>query len=298
MVTFRTNHLLETMKFSEGGVFHYCRLEFHPTLRQENMKNSASLQIAMIVLFTAFSTQASHAAVEVVGGKNVTSQDVISRRTVGIVMKLANGTAICSGEIIDSSHILAAAHCTTKVQGGYIVFATTNIVQVAQQNQAAVRKITSIKAMPGYSGQTGGGGEFADFAIFTFSGGVPMGYEAAHFLPSSVISSKLKVSTSITLAGYGITSAPSAIPAAGLQGAGTLREVAVKLAQIGGQKIDMYLQGQSGHIACEGDSGGPAMVSINGDQYVIGVDSRGNCQDMAIYGIVSKEMVANFVASL
>ena len=262
------------------------------------MKNSTSLNLALIALTTAVSMHSAYATQEVVGGQNVSGSDVIAQRTVGIFMKMDKGAAICSGEIIDNSHILAAAHCVTGVQGGYVVFSTGDITKAPTQNPSSVRPITGAKAMPGYDGQTSGGGEFADFSIISFSGGIPSGYEPAHFLPQSVISAKLKAGTSIVLAGYGITAPPSTDPGAGWQGAGTLRKVAVKLAQIGAQKIDMYLQGATGHIACEGDSGGPAMVSISGDLFVVGVDSRGNCQDVAIYGIVSKEMVSNFLSSV
>ena len=261
------------------------------------MKNITLFKFLTIIA-TLFSFHHSEASLEVVGGQVITSQDVIAQSTVGIIMKSGKGTSICSGEIIDSSHILSAAHCTPGFQKGYIVFSTGDITSIIKSNPSVARPITGVKAMPGYNGQTGGSEEFADFAIFTFSGGIPSGYRAARFLPSKVINSKLKVSTTLTLAGYGITSPPSQVPGAGWQGAGILRKVNVKLAQIGSQKIDMYLQGQTGHIACEGDSGGPAMVSMSGDIYVVGVDSRGNCQDVAIYGIISKEMVASFVSSV
>jgi len=253
---------------------------------------------SIIALLTVFTLNTAYASEEVVGGQVVSNQDLISQRTVGLFMKIGNGAAICSGEIIDSSHILAAAHCVTNFESGYVVFSTGDITTILKTNPSVARKITGAKAMPGYDGETGGSGEFADFSIITFSGGLESGYEPAHFLPQSILKTKLKVSTAITLAGYGITNPPTQSPGAGWQGAGILRKVNVKLAQIGGQKIDMYLQGQTGHIACEGDSGGPAMIAVSGDEYVIGVDSRGNCQDLAIYGIVSKEMVDSFVSSV
>jgi secreted trypsin-like serine protease len=262
------------------------------------MKNLGSLQLAIIALITTFSTSLSYAAVEVVGGQSVTSQDAIAQRTVGLVFKMSQGIAICSGEIIDSSHILAAAHCITDALGGYVVFGTTDILKMIKQSPSNARRITALKAMPGYPGKGGGAGEFPDFSIITFSGGLPSGYEPAHFLPESMLQSDLKPSATVTLAGYGITSAPSQDPNAGMQGAGTLRKVDVKLAQIGGQSIDMFVQGQMNHIACEGDSGGPAMIAVAGDEYVVGVASRSNCTTNSIYSIVTKEMVASFMGSL
>ena len=256
---------------------------------------------SLTTLMIMFSLHAAHAAQPiqpVVGGQNVAAQDVIAESTVGILMKMTKGAGICSGEIIDSSHILAAAHCLNGFQGGYVVFSTGDITTILKSNPGVARKITAVKAMPGYSGQTSGSEEFADFSIITFSGGLASGYAPARFLPANVIRAKLKPSAILTLAGYGITSPPSSVQAAGWQGAGTLRKVNVQLVQIGGQKIDMYLQGQTGHIACEGDSGGPAILTISGNDYVVGVDSRGNCQDTAIYGIVSQEMVQSFLGSV
>ena len=255
--------------------------------------------LTTLLLFMGLASQAS---VNVIGGQEVNNSDSIARRTVALIMismdQGKKGMGICSGSLIDSTHVLTAAHCITGFQYGYVVFSNTNAVAVAQAahtsgaGQAA--PISSVKAMPGYGGQTGGGAEFPDFAIITFFGAIPAGYEPAHFLTAAGMAQVLKKGQTVTLAGYGITSAPQPNSTT-LQGAGTLRRVDVSLVGLSPKKIDLYLSGLANHIACEGDSGGPAMVAEQGQEYVIGVDSRGDCKSMAIYTLVTQEMVQQFV---
>lgn len=254
-----------------------------------------NLFIALIISSTL---NTAHASKSIIGGQIVSSHELISKRTVGIFMKDANGQAICSGEIIDASHILTAAHCVNGFESGFVVFSTGNITNILKTNPNLGRKIIAVKAMPGYEGQTAGNGEYSDFSIITFEGGLAYGYEPAHFLPASILFTRLKVSTNIILAGYGITNLSGQDSGDGWLGSGILHKVNVKLIQVGAQKIDMFLQGQADHISCTGDSGGPAMIITTGGEYVVGVDSRGNCHDSAIYGIVTKEMVTSFVNSV
>lgn len=264
------------------------------------MKNFSSLKFTLsaFIAISSLSSYASQDSTRIIGGETVNSQDTIAQQTVGLFMESEKGASICSGEIIDDSHILTAAHCVNGIKAGYVVFSTGDITQVPEKYPSKVRAILSAKVMPGYNGQSGGAEEFADFGIISFSGGIPSGYEPAHFLPKKDVLAKLKASNSITLAGYGITSAPSEISRSNPSGAGTLRKVDVKLSSIGAKKINMVVQGPARHIACSGDSGGPALITHNGDSFVVGVASRSNCQNFSIYSIVSKELVSSFVDSV
>ena len=146
----------------------------------------------IIFLISTLSLSSAYASKSIIGGQLVSSHEVISKRTVGIFIKDSIGPAICSGEIIDSSHILTAAHCINGFQSGYVVFSTGNITNILKTNPNLGREIISVKAMPGYEGQTSGNGEYSDFSIITFTGGLVNGYEPAHFLPENILLSKLK----------------------------------------------------------------------------------------------------------
>jgi secreted trypsin-like serine protease len=250
---------------------------------------------AVIFSSPAISAQAS---VAVIGGKLVTRDDSIASSTVALMMKHKKGPVLCTGVLVDSKHVLTAGDCMNGISGGDVVFSTGDATTAVEKTPNLTRKFTSIKVMPGYSGQTGGSTEFSDFAIVTFEGDVPTGYAPAKFLPASFMQSRLKSGASLSVAGYGIDTYRQDFYS-GWNGAGTLRKVGVKLMQIGKQGIDMYLLGTPAHIECDGDGGGPATLSLkNGTNYVVGIGSRGNCEDEAIYTIVNKEMVTSFVESV
>ncbi len=76
-------------------------------------------------------------------------------------------------------------------------------------------------------------------------------------------------------------------------GVGILHQVKVHTVGVLPQQIDIDVGGITGHNACEGDSGGPAMISVNGDVFVIGVDSRGDCRTSSLYTLVYQENTQN-----
>jgi secreted trypsin-like serine protease len=269
--------------------------------------------ISTAALTLAISTSA-FAEAKIIGGQVIQRNDTLAHRTVSIVMvNVENGkqgVGLCSASIIDSNHLLTAAHCVSGFQKGWVAFAMTGVMDmvmgVAKSGTPSgnVATITGAKAMPGFPGIGQGthGEEFPDFAIITFStptGQLPSGYEPAHFLPRSSLASALKIGTPVTLAGYGITSAPAGqsemLDMIAGDSSGTLRKVTVPLAKISPNGIDIFMQGAAGHNACSGDSGGSANVAGGGDMFAVGVASRANCSNMSIYTVVSQEQVNSFV---
>ena len=262
------------------------------------------------------SAQAEVESAPIVGGTLVSSSELIARRTVGLYFLITEngqkGAAICSGSILDSSHILTAAHCVQGFQAGYVVFSANDVFSALKQanlqapvaNGSAVQPMVSALAFPGFPGMNaanGNAGEFVDLAVITFRGGLPAGYEPAHFLPKNTLLSELGKSPDLTLSGYGMTTPPSQRPssssASGFPaGVGTLRKVQVHTDHIASQQIDVFVGGVPHHNACEGDSGGPAMLTLNNDVYVVGVDSRGDCNTTSIYTIVDQENLSSTLA--
>jgi secreted trypsin-like serine protease len=278
------------------------------------MLNSKVLSILGVSSALLFANVATAATLPVVGGDLVSTTDVIAKRTVGLFFIDTDGSdGLCSGSILDSSHILTAAHCVQNFKQGVVVFSTTNMINLviaaSQQGVSAVpelRLMTGVKAEPGYSGQQGGGDEFNDLAVVTFMGGLPAGYEPAKFLSKASALSVLQNGAVMKLAGYGITApppppAPAGAPAptpppAGTpvvdDGSGTLRSVSTQFYEFAPLQIDMYLVGAAGHDICEGDSGGPAMINVGGEMFVVGVLSRGDCSQVAIYTFVNQDTIS------
>jgi hypothetical protein len=287
--------------------------------------------LGLLAAVTASAGQPGLDHPEIIGGTLIGTAPT-GQRTVGLYFNVIEngqkGAAVCSGSILDSGRILTAAHCVQNFQSGYIVFSTNQMFSLLKQASTSgvsstnglVVKMTGATAMPGFPGManSNNGNEFVDLAIITFAGGLPAGYEAAKFLPKATVLAALDQSKLVTLAGYGMTSAPPAqAPAVAISthaarkpktptgtgtgsgatasgfpaGVGILRQVAVNFSSFSPQQIDLELVGKRNHIACEGDSGGPATISYQGETYVIGVDSRGDCSANAIYTLVDQENI-------
>src|SRR5471030_440226 len=58
----------------------------------------------------------------IVGGETVTSDDPISHTTVALYFAEDKGGALCTGSILDSGHILTAAHCVEGATKGVVIF--------------------------------------------------------------------------------------------------------------------------------------------------------------------------------
>jgi secreted trypsin-like serine protease len=283
-----------------------------------NFKVQSVLGVTSALLLSS-AAMASNASVRpIVGGTTVGVNETIAKRTVGLFFILHDGSnGICSGSILDNTRILTAAHCVQNVDAGVVVFSNNNMINLvinASQNGVdavpQLRLMTGIKQEPGYSGQEGGNDEFNDLAVVTFEGGLPAGYEPAKFLPKASALQVLRRNAAITLAGYGITSAPAEeqapVPGASPtpaptpdpsappvdDGSGTLRQVTVGFGLFSPNQIDMYVGGLTGHDACSGDSGGPSMITVGGEVYVVGVASRSDCVQMSIYTFVNQEIVS------
>jgi len=275
--------------------------------------------------------KASNEIAPIVGGSNVDPSNVIAKRTVGLFFISteadgSTGNGVCSGSILDDTRILTAAHCVVGYKQGVVVFSTDNLLDLVKKavgsSVAAVpelRMMTGVKQEPGFpGGEVSGAGEFNDLAVITFAGGLPQGYEPAKFLAKADALQALKKGASVTLAGYGITSAPVQQPAKQAadptkrpppanpasptnpppasdddQGVGTLREVTVRAASFSQNSIDLFVLGAKNHDACSGDSGGPSMVSVGGEVYVVGVASRSDCTKTSIYTFVNDEIVSS-----
>ena len=262
----------------------------------------ATRLLGFFMIMGASAQASQNSAFPIIGGSNVSSSATIAKRTVALFFIETNGNqGLCTGSILDNSRILTAAHCVSGFKQGLVVFSTANIIDLVSQaaknglaSVPEVRLMSSAIAQPGYDGQLGGNAEFNDLAIVTFTGGLAAGYEPAHFMTKSTLMSVMTKNAPVTLAGYGITSAPTNTPnpADPDQGSGTLRQVAVGVLGLSPKQIDVYVGGRTGHDACSGDSGGPAMMQANGDWFVIGVASRSDCQTMSIYTLVNQEAVS------
>lgn len=220
----------------------------------------------------------------IVGGKDVAANDPLARSTVALLMTSAQGTAICTGSLVSANQILTAGHCAMGGDKIYAIFSTN--VRLGSQQISLMREVVARRVAPSYYRSTvySYSGDPSDVAILTIKGGAPAGFVPAKLITADIARSALSVGARITLAGYGATDFYAT------KGAGVLRSIKTKVDKfyISGRSVKV---GSSDHGACHGDSGGPAIVSYEGQDYIFAVTSRstqpdGTCTGRAIYSLI------------
>ena len=260
---------------------------------------------SFLALFIITTAQASTL---VLGGSPVTPNELIAKRTVGLIfVDKHKQTSICTGSILDQNHILTARHCTENIKTGFVIFSLGNIFQVLSQarnrgNGRDVFEITDYQRFTGYPGpkKLFSQDNFTDLAVLEFEGQMPEGYEPAHFLPREKLMSLLREKTlsssrelprgeelKIILAGYGIVTYRDD-PNQGV-GEGYLRKTNTGLERLSSTGSNLYYGGNRRGNVCMGDSGGPSMIENQGDLYVIGVTSWSDCITHSVATLISSE---------
>ena len=217
----------------------------------------------------------------IIGGETVSADDLIAASTVMIT----DGNFICTGSIIAQDIVVTAAHCTAAQAENLRIVFSRQMPDDLTTVTDTVHDIYGFVANPGWQGEQSTGADQHDIAIIRFKGNLPSGYHAAALLSDSVTLTK---GESVTLAGYGITSASPQT------GAGLLRKVDVQILKKLG-KTEEVLDQTEGAGACHGDSGGPAFVTVDGKLLLWGVTNRGypdNAPDDCVHESVYTRITA------
>jgi secreted trypsin-like serine protease len=253
-----------------------------------------SLLLSTLVLIASIAPGRAHAAAwdgsaaeitnreMIVGGVTVAPSDVIASTTVAIVSQTSEGTALCTGSILDTDLIVTAGHCVGPSPSQMLVVFRKDL----SDKSGPVVKVAGYIRDPNYGNGTNDK-DNDDIALIRFDGGLPAGYQPAQLLQDS---SALQNGETVTLAGYGITDGSASARDDGTDdGAGVLRKVDTTIANAHYGQTEVEVDQTLGKGACHGDSGGPAfLMSADGSLLLFGVTSRGPSNqpdDCASYGI-------------
>lgn len=216
----------------------------------------------------------------------VTSGTLGTEADVGATVSLVMfGESGCTGTLIAPRVVVTAAHCVADLSANEleIVFAST---EPASAPASLRRNVESLTAHPEFSffglptDDPEGLSDERDIGVIVLASDAPASVTPAEVLHLADVDSVLSDGVDVLLAGYGLTSDGNDADYGRLYLAET-PYIRRGLAE--------FIAGQPGSPdTCNGDSGGPAYVVIDGTRHLAGITSRGTftatqCGDGGIY---------------
>lgn len=233
--------------------------------------------------------------VRIVGGAPVSKGEYPECCLIGQMFPNESISWFCTGVLVHPRIVLTAAHCCNSPE------ASVNVVALNAENKdylggAEIVPVRFAKVHPDYSGFIN------DIAILTLR------HDAKTPPVALATAAEINAAETVTLAGFGRDDIYST------RGFGIKRKVEVpmvavrrapaddldELEQLYGFESDIeFVAGGDGYDSCNGDSGGPAYILVNGVRKVAGLTSRGTlsaktkCGDGGIYTRVDTQK--NFI---
>lgn len=209
----------------------------------------------------------------IVNGTTATGNEAWAGTVIGIGTKESTGYSIyCSGTLVGENTVVTAAHCVEAMSDGdYVVFGLVESGK-ATQGRKIVKKAFHEKwaGIPEEDSR-----DVFDIGVAQFEGTAPAGYKPAGILADDSI---LINGAEVLLVGYGVTNGTYQ------NGSGILRYTKVKIRDAKFGQTELQTD-ETANGSCNGDSGGPGLVEVNGQFYLWGATSRGDaaCTNNGIY---------------
>jgi secreted trypsin-like serine protease len=184
-------------------------------------------------------------AASIIGGE-------IAQTDSGVVLVRADGVASCTGEVVSPHVVTTAAHCISGSQ--------TWSVDTSYDGSGRPYAVGEAHSHPSYEGTLG-----------IFDVGVLILNDALPVTPIAVSHSPLTdsdIGKRVRIVGYGDTTVYG-------EGFGKRRQAMVALVSYTSGSVTVGNVGSDGKVQCYGDSGGPALLTIDGVERIIGFDSGG-----------------------
>jgi len=195
------------------------------------------------------------------------------------VVAVYDNYALCTGTWIGSNVVLTAGHCVS-----------SRTMQVGFGNNINYgmtwRTVTEKKVHPQYSATAYS--IVNDIAMVRFSGSPPAGTNPIPHLPEALGVTTADIGTMLTYVGFGQTSASGGTTGVKMVMTNDLRWVCTNSGGCGYPAgYNTICEDQTPSGICSGDSGGPAIILRNNQEYVAGVASYTG-QNCAEFGCSTK----------
>lgn len=198
----------------------------------------------------------------IVGGKEAATDGLTSKYVVLIYDNLTE--TYCTGALIKNNVVLTAAHCIkSRAENLTLAFGTRPLA-----GQYVKRSVLKTLVHPQYNKTNKLNRN--DLALILVKEGAPEGYK---FLRIPDDSFPFKKDLMFTSVGYGRTTGINDPRMNDNQGSGFLRTVDLQVDSLSDDGSQFYVDQKDGKGICNGDSGGPAMMRLNGVDYAVGVAS-------------------------
>lgn len=198
----------------------------------------------------------------IVGGEETAKEHLTSRYLALILDRPSE--SYCTAMLVRKNILLTAAHCIKSgPENMTLAFGNRPLA-----GQYTMREASRILVHPEYKKEQSVNRN--DLALILVKGDAPPGYEALS-IPNETF--PFRPGLTFTSSGYGRVTGKSDPRGNDIQGSGTLRHVELKIDTVSQDQTQFYVDQKSGKGICNGDSGGPAMMRLNGRDYVVGVAS-------------------------
>ena len=201
----------------------------------------------------------------IVGGEKVSNFDIDSKKVILLfALDDEDNTSICTSTAIAPNVLLTAAHCISEKH--FVVYHSSISCESGfniQQHAAAVR--AAIKHKDWESNTKSEGNTANDVALIILENRIPSSYRVLKIANPTAVDFNLGM---IKFIGYGVIDYKSG-------GSGILRktEIPVEKASADIANNLVRIDQSNGHGVCSGDSGGPSLVKVNGQDQILGVNS-------------------------